>query len=54
MRIKSIHAVPIDVTPRPKTQPRVPRQTTDGFVSPMRRYPELRRADWAASWQRAG
>ncbi len=52
MRIKSIHATPIDVTPHPTTEPRVPRQPGEGFVSPMRRYPELRRADWTAPWQR--
>ena len=53
MKIKSIHAVPIDVTPRPTTTPRVPRQPGDGFVTPMRRYPELQRSDWSAPWQRA-
>ena len=53
MKIKSIHAVPIDVTPHPTTAPRVPRQPGDGFVTPMRRYPELQRTDWSAPWQRA-
>ncbi len=52
MNIRSIHAIAIDVTPRPTTEPRVPRQTTGGFISPMRRYPDLPRADWSASWKR--
>ena len=52
MNIRSIHAIAIDVTPRPTTEPRVPRQPTDGFISPMRRYPEVPRADWSVSWKR--
>ena len=48
MKIKEIRAVPVDLTPRPTTVPRVPRQATDGFVSPMRRYGEYRRGGWEA------
>jgi L-rhamnonate dehydratase len=53
MKIRSIRAVPVDLAPRPRTPPRVARQATDGFVSPMRRYPELKRTDWSARWKRA-
>ena len=42
MKIASIRAAAIDLTPKPTTQPRVPRQEVDGFVSPMARYPEFR------------
>jgi L-rhamnonate dehydratase len=52
MKIKSVRAVEIDVTPPMKTKPRVPQLPGDGFVSPMRRYPELARADWSADWKR--
>ena len=52
MNIKSIRAVAVDLAPRPKTKPRVPRVETDGFVSPMRRYPELKRPDWSVGWKR--
>ncbi|MEX0926095.1 MAG: enolase C-terminal domain-like protein, partial [Dehalococcoidia bacterium] len=54
MKIKSTQAVAIDVTPQTKTKPRVPKQPSDGFISPMRRYPELSRADWSNSWKRTG
>lgn len=37
-----------------KTKPRVPRQETEGFISPMARYPEFRRGDWGNSWTRIG
>ena len=52
MKISEIRAAPVDLTPRPTTVPRVPRQATDGFVSPMRRYNEYRRADWSTPWKR--
>ena len=52
MKIKEIRAATVDLTPRPRTQPRVPRQPTEGFVSPMARYPEFKRADWSHPWHR--
>ena len=52
MKIKEIRAVAVDVTPRPKTTPRVPRQATNGFVSPMARYPEFPRSSWTSRWTR--
>jgi L-rhamnonate dehydratase len=52
VKIKEIRAAVIDLTPRPTTAPRVPRQPSDGFVSPMARYPEFRRADWSSGWGR--
>ena len=53
MKIREIRAAPVDLTPRPTTVPRVSLQATDGFVSPMRRYTEYRRAEWSAHWKRA-
>lgn len=53
MKIKSIRAAVIDVTPQITTQSRVPRQQVDGFGSPMARYPELKRAAWNNRWTRA-
>ena len=52
MKIKSIHAATVDVTPHPKTTPRVPRQTVNGFVSPMNRYPDMPRSQWSNPWKR--
>ncbi|MGH2530978.1 MAG: enolase C-terminal domain-like protein [Thermomicrobiales bacterium] len=52
MKIKAIRAAAIDLTPRPTTPPRVPRQDVDGFVSPMARYPDFRRSDWSSRWTR--
>jgi L-rhamnonate dehydratase len=52
MKIKSIHAAAIDLTPRPKTAPRVARQAVGGFVSPLERYPDLPRSSWSAPWKR--
>ena len=52
MKIRSIKAVEVDVTPQMKTKPRVPKIDTGGFVSPMARYPELSRADWGNPWKR--
>ncbi len=54
MKIKSIRAAVIDVTPKFTTVPRVPRQPSDGFVSPMARYPEMKRAAWGNRWTRVG
>lgn len=52
MNIKSIRAVAVDLVPRPQTAPRAARIETDGFVSPMRRYPEVKRPDWSTGWKR--
>jgi L-rhamnonate dehydratase len=52
VKIKEIRAVAIDIAPKPTTAPRVPRQPSDGFVSPMARYPEFKRADWSSRWKR--
>ncbi|HVC34059.1 MAG TPA: mandelate racemase/muconate lactonizing enzyme family protein [Chloroflexota bacterium] len=52
MKIKEVRAAAVDVTPRPTTPPRVPRQTVNGFVSPMSRYPEMPRSRWASRWKR--
>jgi L-rhamnonate dehydratase len=52
MKIKSIRAAGVDVTPRPTTTPRVPRQSVPGFVSPLERYPDLPRARWTDPWKR--
>jgi L-rhamnonate dehydratase len=52
VKIKEIRAATIDLRPRPTTRPRVPKLQTEGFVSPMARYPEFRRADWTARWTR--
>lgn len=52
MKIRSIRAAAIDLTPQPTTTPRVPRQPVEGFVSPMARYPEFRRGDWGSRWVR--
>ena len=54
MKIKTIRAAVIDITPKYTTVPRVPRQPTDGFVSPMARYPEVARATWGNRWTRVG
>jgi L-rhamnonate dehydratase len=54
VKIKSVRAATLDVAPAMKTQPRVPRQETDGFVSPLQRYPDLKRGDWHAHWKRSG
>ena len=52
MNIKSIHAAIVDLSPNQTTQPRVPKQPTDGFISPMERYPEFKRGDWGNKWKR--
>lgn len=47
MKIRSIRAAVVDITPRLVTSPRVPRRDDDpGFISPMERYPEFHRNDW--------
>ena len=53
MKIKNIRAVAVDITPQQKTEPRVPKLPTDGFVSPMERYPELKKGEWGTNWTRA-
>jgi len=52
VKIASIRAAAITVAPQHTTTPRVPRQSTDGFISPLARYPEFRRADWMGRWAR--
>ena len=52
MKIKDIRAITVDITPQEKTTPRVPRVSTDGFISPMERYPEFRRGAWHSRWNR--
>lgn len=52
MKIREIRAATVDIAPRPRTSPRVPQQPVDGFISPMARYPEFRRADWQSHWKR--
>ena len=52
MKIREIRAVAVDLTPKMKTQPRVPRLDTPGFVTPMERYPDFRRGDWGTGWTR--
>lgn len=53
MKIKDIRAIPIDVTPNQTSEPRVPKQKTEGFISPMERYSDLKKSDWSANWKRA-
>jgi L-rhamnonate dehydratase len=52
MNIKSIHAAVVDLSPNQTTEPRVPKQPTEGFISPMERYPEFKKADWGNKWAR--
>ena len=52
MKISEIRAVTVELAPNITTKPRVESQVTDGFISPMRRYPEFRRADWSNRWRR--
>ncbi len=52
MKIKEIRAVAVDLTPQAKTKPRVPQRETNGFISPMARYPEFSRAGWGNQWTR--
>ena len=52
MKIKSIRAVSIDLSPNIKTAPRVPKLQTPDWVSPMMGYGEFSKADWSAPWGR--
>jgi L-rhamnonate dehydratase len=52
MRIRDIRAATIRLEPPMRTTPRVPRQPTPGFASPMLRYPDYPRARWSAGWSR--
>ncbi len=56
MKIKSIRAFPIEITPEQPTAPRVPQLPGDhSFVYPMRRYPEFSKAQTApgrGNWTR--
>lgn len=52
MKIKSIIAVSIDLSPNIKTTPRVPKRQTPDWVSPMMGYGEFAKADWSAPWGR--
>ncbi len=51
MRIKDVRAALVDITPHPKTQPRVPKVSNEGFHAPMSRYPEMRRKG-GPGWKR--
>jgi L-rhamnonate dehydratase len=53
VKIKDVRAAMVDLAPQPVTAPRVARQATEGFASPMLRYPEFPRAHWSAHWRRA-
>ena len=53
MKIKSVRAAAIDLAVHPRTQPRVPKLATEGFISPMARYPDFKRSDWGSGWTRA-
>ncbi len=52
MKIKEIRAVAVDLTPHPKTRPRVPEQKTEGFITPMERYTDFNRQRWGNNWTR--
>jgi L-rhamnonate dehydratase len=56
VKIKTICAFPIDVTPKQQTKPRVAQLSGDtGFVHPMRRYPEFTKAQTTpgrGNWKR--
>jgi L-rhamnonate dehydratase len=52
VQITEIRAAAIDITPQPKTAPRVPRQPTEGFGGPMARYPEFSRTARSTPWRR--
>ena len=54
MKIKEIRAFEIDLTPRPKTQPRQPSRAGQiKMARPISRYPELRDAVSTPQWKRA-
>jgi L-rhamnonate dehydratase len=57
MKIKDVRAALIEITPAPKTKPRVPKKHEGAeFISPMARYSQFkgRRADWSPNdrWKR--
>jgi L-rhamnonate dehydratase len=52
VKIRSIRAAVIDLPSQPTTAPRVPKGQTNGFISPMARYPEFKWPDWTAAWKR--
>jgi L-rhamnonate dehydratase len=52
VKIKSIRAAAVNIAPNCKTPPRVPKLATEGFITPMARYPELKRSDWGTGWTR--
>ena len=54
MKIKSIKAVPVDLSPRPTTPARVQPDPNGGyFVSPMDRYKyDIPERNWQAEWTR--
>ena len=52
MKIKDIRAVAVSLPPPQTTEPRVPKVPTEGFISPMERYPEFKKRDWGSSWTR--
>ena len=51
MKIKEIRAVLVDISPKPKTKPRVPKVANVGFVRPTARYPQAA-ARGPKSWKR--
>ena len=54
MKIKEIRAFEIDLTPRPKTQPRQPSRAGQiKMARPISRYPELGSAASSPQWKRA-
>jgi L-rhamnonate dehydratase len=52
VEIRDIRAAAIDLSVRPKTPSRVPRQQVEGFGSPMARYADLPRSSWSNPWHR--
>jgi L-rhamnonate dehydratase len=52
VKIKEIRAIAVNLTPQAKTPPRAPKLDTDGFISPMARYPDFKRGDWGSDWNR--
>ena len=52
MKIKEIRAAVVDISPQMKTAPRVARQASEGFASPMQRYPNVPRGQWSSRWKR--
>ena len=51
MRIKEIRAAVVDLTPSPRTRPRIPLVANEGFHAPLSRYPEVRRRA-RSGWKR--